>query len=236
VIRVIAPLPLDPSAGTVELSRDEIHHLRVRRVQAGEEVVVLDGAGHVGSGFLHRDGSRVWVACSRVNTVAQPPELRVLAGAGDRDRFAALAEKCVELGVTDLVPIVTQRSENVATRLKDSHLPRLRRTALESLKQSGGAWGLTIHPITTLDQAISLLPAGLRWLADPAGSDAVPPDPGHPVAILVGPEGGLTDSERKRCQAADFVLICLGPRILRFETAAIAAAVLAGYRRKETYG
>jgi len=237
MIRVIASSPLEPHVTAVELSADDLHHLRVRRVEPGEEIVVLDGVGHVGSGRLERDGNRAWVTLQRVASVAHPAKLMLLVGAGDRDRFATLVEKCVETGVTDLVPIATERTEGVATRLRETHFPGLERRALEALKQCGGAWGITLHPVVPLDEAIGrVVVSGLRWLADAAGIDPAIPDPSRPVAVLIGPEGGLTLAERKRALAADFTPVRLGPRTLRFETAALAAAVLAGHRRKETHG
>ena len=68
------------------------------------------------------------------------PSSTLAVGAGDRDRFGWLVEKAAELGVTTLVPIETARTTGVATRLRGKHLEKLRRQALEAIKQSGAPW------------------------------------------------------------------------------------------------
>ena len=152
--RVVVAGPL--AAGReLKLAEEEAHHLRVRRAQAGDPVEALDGQGGVGSGTLVVRGREWLVAIERIASVPRPPGLVLMVGAGDRDRFAWLVEKAVELGVTDLVPLATERSAQVATRIREGQRDRLERRAIEALKQCGGAWVLSIHDIGPLDEALA---------------------------------------------------------------------------------
>lgn len=217
----------------VALDDEERHHLRVRRAEAGEPVELLDGRGLVGQGRLVTDGRDLAAAVDTVAQVPEPAAVRLLVGAGDKDRFGWLVEKAVELGVTDLVPIDTDRSRNVATRIRDHHRDKLDRRAAEALKQSGGAWLIRIHAPAPLDRAVAGLLPGPRWLADAAGGPAPTCGAKDPVTVAIGPEGGFTDEERTRLLAAGFEPVRLAARTLRFETAAVAAAVAVSLQRKD---
>jgi 16S rRNA (uracil1498-N3)-methyltransferase len=204
----------------------EGHHLRVRRAAAGERVALRDGAGLVGTGRLTSDGREWVVDVEAVERRARPAELTLAIGAGDRDRFAWLVEKAVELGATTVVPLETDRTSGVATRVRDAHLPKLRRQALEAIKQCGAAWALEVDEPQSLAAFIARTEPGIHWLADASG--AVPPGTldGSPVTVVIGPEGGLTEPERGLLLSAGYRPLALAPHTLRFETAALAAAAV----------
>ncbi len=233
MIRVLAPEPLADATRLVTLDDDESHHLRVRRAAAGDPAEVLDGRGRIGVGRLEAQGKGWQVTLDQVRTVPAPVELVLLVGGGDKDRFAWLVEKAVELGVTEVVPLDTERSRHVASRVRDEHRGRLEQRAAEALKQCGGAWALRIGRVTGLPAAFAGVTTTDRWLADPSGAELRTAGPDRSVAIVVGPEGGLTAAEGDGARAAGFVPVALGGRILRFETAAMAAATIVGLSRKE---
>lgn len=215
----------------VRLDEEEIHHLRVRRAKEDEVVQVLDGAGLVGTGDLVRVGKTWMVEISAAELVQRPPPVALAVAAGDRERFSWMVAKAVELGVTQIVPLETERTAGVTTRLKGTHLARLRRTALETIKQCGVAWAPEIDDPLPLAGFLNQQLTGTGWLADQHG-DATPPMLGlDPITVIIGPEGGLTDDERRAAVQAGYRPVALGVHTLRFETAALAAVAAVTHAR-----
>jgi 16S rRNA (uracil1498-N3)-methyltransferase len=213
------------------LDENEMHHLRVRRAKDGEAVEILDGAGLRGTGRLLQDGKLWSVEFESVEREAPPAGLTLAIAAGDRERFAWLVEKAAELGVTRIVPLETAHTADVATRLKPAHLEKLRRGALEAIKQSGAAWATQVEELVSLEEFTRRTVEGAGWLADIGG--VAPPaqlDRG-PVSVMIGPEGGLTEAERMALTAVGFRPVALGRHTLRFETAALAAAAAVAQAR-----
>ena len=227
---LVAPGGMAPG-DVVPLPPAEAHHLRVRRT--GETVVVglRDGQGLVGDGALRGEGDRLEVLVERAERLPPPAPLRLAVGAGDRDRFGWLVEKATELGVTEIIPLETARTAGVASRVRDAQVERLRRRALEAVKQCGAAWAPAVREATSLEAFLARPPDGLRWLADAGGE---PPPPGFgdgALTVLVGPEGGFSGVELGRIRAAGFRPVRFGAQVLRFETAALAAAACAAAAR-----
>lgn len=227
---VLVPAGAARMGALLALDETEAHHLRVRRMVDGGSVELRDGAGLVGDGRVLVEGKRVTVEVTAARVIPPPTPLRLAVGAGDKDRFGWLAEKAAELGVTELVPLETERTRGVADRLRAGQVDRLRRRAREAIKQSGAAWAPEIADPVALPSFAAHLPDGLRWLADIDG--AVPGATGGSAATaVIGPEGGLAPAERELLVAAGFQPVRLAAHVLRFETAAIAAAVLIGFGR-----
>jgi 16S rRNA (uracil1498-N3)-methyltransferase len=228
VITVLVP-PGTAAGRRERLDEAEQRHLRVRRARDGERVAVRDGAGLVGTGTIALVG-RAWeVDIAEAEQRARPAALTLAVGAGDRERFGWVVEKAVELGATRIVPLVTARAGDVATRIRDSHIEKLRRQALEATKQCGAAWAIEVDEPAALAafierHEVERKEPGLRWLADAAGE--IPPATldGVAVTIVIGPEGGLEDQERAALLEAGFRPLALAVHTLRFETAALAAA------------
>jgi 16S rRNA (uracil1498-N3)-methyltransferase len=174
---------------------------------------------------------RDWeVAVERVERLPRPAALTLAVAAGDRDRFSWAVEKAAELGVTTLMPLETERTAGVATRVRPQHLEKLRRTALEALKQCGSAWACEVTEPLALAELAARPLEGTGWVAD-ASAGPAPPTGGAPLTVVVGPEGGLTTGERDLLRAAGYLPVALGPHTLRFETAAVAAAAAAAMAR-----
>ncbi len=217
------------------LAGGEDHHLRVRRASDGERVDLRDGAGLVGTGRLVRSATGWEVAIDSARQVERPAALTLAVGAGDRERFEWLVEKAAELGVTTIAPLETEFTAAVTTRVRDRHIEKLRRRAIEAVKQCGAAWALEVRAPESLADFLSRPHDGERWLADRHGGAGGACGPG-PLTVLVGPEGGLTAAERAVACSAGYRPVSLGPNVLRFETAAVAAAALAMAARLNALG
>ncbi len=234
-MRVVVQPGSGAAGQTVSLDEDETHHLKVRRARDGEPVEVLDGAGLKGAGRLVRVG-RAWaVDISAAEVAERPPALTLAVAAGDRERFSWMVEKAVELGVTRVVPLESARTSGVASRLKAAHIGRLRRAALEALKQCGVTWVPQIDNPVSLTTFLGQPLTGRGWLADQHGDAAPPLLDLVPLTVIIGPEGGLTDDERGAAVEAGYRPVALGVHTLRFETAALAAAAAATQARMRSH-
>jgi RsmE family RNA methyltransferase len=150
----------------------------------------------VGTGRLVRAGGEWEVEIDSLERQRPPTALVLAVGAGDRERFGWVVEKAVELGVTVVIPLDTERTAGVGSRLRPAQVDRLRRQALEAVKQSGNPWACSVEaPAPFADFLV--LPEGEQWLADPAEPPPAMLDE-RPCRILVGPEGGFTEEGGRR--------------------------------------
>jgi 16S rRNA (uracil1498-N3)-methyltransferase len=231
MITVLLPPGTISPGDVVPLEPAEVHHLRVRRAGQTIPVRLRDGQGFVGTGVVRSEQGSADVVVERAEQAPRPAPLRLAVAAGDRDRFAWLVEKATELGVTDILPLDTERTAAVASRIRDGQLGRLRRRALEAVKQCGAPWAPMVHPGQPLAAFLAQALEGARWLADASGP-ALPSGFGAgPMTVLVGPEGGLSRGEHEAALAAGFRPVRLAEHVLRFETAALAAAACAAAAR-----
>lgn len=215
----------------VDIPPDEAHHLRVRRATDGEQVRLIDGAGRVGLGVLEQHGSGWRALIEHVNSVPPAPALVIAVGGGDRERFGLIVEKATELGATDIVAVDTHRSRSVAGRVRPEHVEKLAGRALASLKQSGGAWLPRVRGPVAFEDALRLGIGGRRWLASVSDEQSATAPRDGPMAILVGPEGGFSTSERDAALLSGWEPVRLARGTLRFETAAIVAVALVAAAR-----
>ncbi len=220
------------------LDGDQAHHLlHVMRARPGDEVVLFDGAGTEYAARVEKcERRRVLLAVlSRAEVdreVAIRLELGVALPRGDRQRW--LVEKCVELGVTRVTPLVATHG---VAQPSEQTLARLKRGVIEASKQCGRNRLMEIAEPRSWPDFASLHPAAsLRLLAHPAGRQRDWADfdrtqvgaPAGAFVAAVGPEGGWTDEELDVARRNAWDVVGLGPRILRVETAAVAMAVLLG--------
>jgi 16S rRNA (uracil1498-N3)-methyltransferase len=230
-MRVLVPAGSAIIGQRTPLEESEVHHLKVRRADEDENVEVLDGAGLSGTGVLVRAGAKWLVEIRSAERKPSQPELTLAVAAGDRERFTWMAEKAAELGVTRLVPLETARTAGVASRIRQSHIEKVRRVVLEATKQCGAVWAPTVEQPVSITQFLAGPLGGNGWLADPAGATPAAELDNTPLTILVGPEGGFSPEEREAILAAGYQAVALGLNTLRFETAALAAAAVASSAR-----
>jgi 16S rRNA (uracil1498-N3)-methyltransferase len=203
------------------------HHARVARVAPGQCVELLDLDGTVGIGRLSRwEGSACWVAVDRVERERGEPPAPLVLGLAvlHTQAFDWAVEKATELGATALVPVI---SGLVQGGRHAARVERWRRIATAAVAQCGRSRAPALSGPQRLAEFVTSA-RGIRLVADPA---AAPPEwlevGGDGITVLVGPEGGFTDEERAAILASGFAGLLLGPRILRAETAAVAALMLA---------
>jgi 16S rRNA (uracil1498-N3)-methyltransferase len=208
---------------------DEAKHLaRVRRVGVGERVELFDGQGKVAEAEVTEVGrDRVELAI-----LTEGPGGRDLDGSlilatavPKGDRFDWLVEKATELGVTRLVPILTERS---VVDPRAAKLERLRRLVIEACKQSGRSRLMELSEPRGWDEWLRFGndSGEMRLVAHPGGVKLPELQGKSPVTIAIGPEGGFTHAEIAAAQQAGYQRIGLGPTILRVETAALVACAL----------
>jgi 16S rRNA (uracil1498-N3)-methyltransferase len=218
----------------VELSEGAAHHAAVKRLSTGDPVRLTSGDGRRVHATITELGKRKLVVSTvgeDVELVPAPPRVELLAPVGDRDRMLWLAEKATELGLGAWRPVIYRRSRSVSPRGEgESFGEKVRARMISALEQSGGAWLPEILPESTLDIALKSPAADHRILLDPAG-DPLPLTLSRftahgsrfTFALALGPEGGLDPDERDAFLNAGWRPASLGPNVLRFETAAIAA-------------
>jgi 16S rRNA (uracil1498-N3)-methyltransferase len=223
-----------------ELDAETIRHLRVLRLRVGDAVVLTDGdGGQRGATIEQLDPGRAIVTL-RDEPVPQNEsclELTLCVALLKRDKLEWVVEKGTELGVTRFVLVETERSCSEAGRVRVDRLTRVARAAVEQSQRCR---------VPDVDGPLRFA-AALDTAADPAEryffwEDAGIPTPDdHPpaaasVTAMVGPEGGFSVREADAAAAAGWRLVGLGPRILRAETAAIAAATILQFLRGDLAG
>jgi 16S rRNA (uracil1498-N3)-methyltransferase len=215
--------------GTVTLSDDAAHHIRVARVAVGECVALRDGAGRAALGTLVKiSKTSALVDVSETSEIVRPTAIHLLAPVADRERMLWLAEKAMELGVTSWRPVVWRRSKSVLPRGEGpTFQAKIRARMTSALIQSGAGWLPDIFPEATVERAVAAAPLGTRLLLAKDGEPiaGVPMRP--PITIALGPEGGIEPAERDVFIGAAFLPVKLGQSTLRFETAGVAAVAIA---------
>jgi 16S rRNA (uracil1498-N3)-methyltransferase len=222
------------AAQRAELIGDEARHLSsVMRAKVGDQVTLFDGSGAEFTARIAaiRKGTVELSIFERREVSRELPFSLTLAVAlpkGERQKW--LVEKATELGVTRIVPIITERG---VAQPVDSALDRLRRATIEASKQCGRNRLMDIAPPVHADDFFMTSPASaVRVIADASGEplNTVALSVADTVFLAIGPEGGFTSAELASAKSSGWRAASLGKRTLRVETAAIvmAAAVTLG--------
>ncbi|MEO7601904.1 MAG: 16S rRNA (uracil(1498)-N(3))-methyltransferase [Sphingomicrobium sp.] len=210
----------------VALDANQANYLgNVMRKSVGDELLVFDGRSGEWLARIAEAGKKrmTLVVEQRTREPETLPDLLLAFAPVKRAQTDWLVEKATELGVAALQPVMTRRT--IAERVKQE---RLEGIAVEAAEQCGRTILPEILEPLPLDRFLAERGRRTLYFADEQGGAPVAGAlaPG-PAAILIGPEGGFTEEERALVRAApDSVAISLGPRILRAETAALAAASL----------
>lgn len=213
----------------ITLGDDAAQHARVIRIGSGEPVELRDGRGNAARGILARVAKRsLTVDVTETWEISILPSVHMLVPVADRDRMLYLAEKITELGATSWRPVMWRRSRSVGPAGDGpAFQSRLKGRMIAALTQSDGGWLPEIFPAANPERAIAATPDGTRILLDArAETSLLSLDLHGPVAIALGPEGGLDPREREEMIEGGFTPVSLVGGTLRFETAGIAALAI----------
>ncbi|HVC11380.1 MAG TPA: 16S rRNA (uracil(1498)-N(3))-methyltransferase [Burkholderiales bacterium] len=218
--------------GELALGREAAHHAaRVLRLRAGDALIVFDGRGgeyaaHVAA--LTRERVVVGIGAWHDTERESPLAVTLLQGISSGERMDFTVRKAVELGAAAIQPLLSARS---VVRLSDAReaakLEHWRRIVIAACEQCGRNRVPELRaPLAVEDYCRQPEPAALRLLLAPGAGVTLHGLGGRisgPVALAAGPEAGFSAREEADLGAAGFVPVSLGPRVLRTETAALAA-------------
>ncbi len=217
----------------IELPRERAHYLRhVLRLPDTAELLLFDGQRPLNfSARLRLQGkqTRVEIISQQHNPLESPLDSQLLQAVGKVDALDWLVQKTTELGLRHLSLF---NSEHTQTPLRGSRLDKKmahwRAVAASACEQCGRSVLPRIEILPDLDAALASAPQGLRLMLDFDGQSLheIPARPGTALGFLVGPEGGWSATEIEKARRAGFAGWRLGPRVLRMETAAVAALTL----------
>lgn len=213
---------------SVTLSRDQAHYLfGVMRLGVGDNLAVFDGStGEYDATVAEagKRGGRLDLG-ARIRPVQMPPDLWLLFAPIKKERTDFIVEKAAEMGVRRILPVSTEFT-NAARINRD----RLQAHAVEAAEQCGGTFVPEVLGLASLDRILAGWdPQRHLMFCDEtlAGKAISLPDAPGSWAILIGPEGGFSEAERDRLRGLGYAHpVALGPRILRADTAAVAALTI----------
>lgn len=217
-------------SGTAELPEQAAHHAaRVLRLQAGDRVSVFNGRGGEGEARITDIGKRnVTLEIVDWHAVERESPLQVLLAqaisAGEKMDFTL--QKAVELGVGDIQPLASERSVvRLSGERAEKRVAHWQGVVIAACEQSGRNRVPEVAPIRPLLDWLGRQEGGLRLMLSPVAEVGLRdlPKPTGNITLLIGPEGGLSPAEAEAAQRYGFTPVRLGARVLRTETAALAA-------------
>ena len=231
-VRIYEPGDYEPGQ-TLSLSPSASQHLGlVLRLKPGDPVVLFAGDDReFQARLLQVTKKGVTVEIDSVIALSResPCAIHLAQALSKGDRMEMVIQKAVELGVASITPLLTQRS---VVRLDQERVlkkqAQWKAIAVAACEQSGRNRIPEVRPLGSLDAYLKACSAPSKWVLSPAGQQSwrTMTLPKVDLALLIGPEGGLTDEEVKAAEDHGFASLRLGPRVLRTETAAIAAMTL----------
>lgn len=209
-------------------SEDLFNQLKkVFRFKTGDRVILFDNSGYEYISVIYsmQNGVITFEILETINkTSTVNSKSYLFASMVKKDTFEWIVEKATELGVTDIVPVLSTRSEK-----KNINEDRLNKIAIEASEQSGRVFVPNIHDIVSFSEAISFIkqnnirsmafhPTGQEYVLDKVTVDMLPYN-----AVCIGPEGGYTEEEIQEFKENNIPVYKLGEQILRSETAVVVA-------------
>lgn len=221
-------LPISDKEKDIVIKKDKAHYLiNVLRLKKGDEFEAVNGRGKCFL-LLIKEVSKKEIICEIKNifnfNLESPISIILAQSILKGNKMDLVIQKATELGVKEIIPIITERSQIKETR----KLNRWQKIAEEASKQSGRSFVPIIHNSIKFFELIDNYKKGLIFYEKNGISlkDAIKKLDINNLLIIIGPEGGLTNKEINYAKQNNFILVTLGKRILRAETAAISAITL----------
>ncbi len=214
---------------TIPLERDQANYLfAVMRLSVGDVVSLFNGRDGEWRAEVVVANKRngVLICVQQTQPLQMPPDLWLCFAPIKKARTDFIVEKAAEMGACRIVPVQTEYTNS--DRMRQD---RLQAHAVEAAEQCGGTYVPEVTELTKLDKLLEDWPVGRQLMfcdeAEVGSAKQLAASEGGPWAILIGPEGGFSPPERERLRALPFAhVVSLGPRILRADTAAVAAMTL----------
>ncbi|AFC86690.1 16S rRNA (uracil(1498)-N(3))-methyltransferase [Frateuria aurantia] len=231
-IRIHIDSPLSEHGSTVLEGQPAEHLVRVLRQDVGAQVVLFNGDGHDYAATItavERRQVQLQIATRHSPGNESPLRLTLAQGIARGEKMDLIIQKACELGIAEIVPLHTERSEvRLDEKRSAKRLEHWQAVAISAAEQSGRAMVPVIHPARPLAVWLDSLPAEgpLRLSLSPDGEQRLRQLqlPASGAMLMVGPEGGLGERDLEALDGKGFQRLQLGPRILRTETAGLAAA------------
>ncbi len=229
-VRHFVDAPLAVGA-VIELPEAAVAHLvRVLRMQAGDPVVLFNGDGCDYPAHLlstSKRGAQAEVLERIALDNESPLQLTLAQGIARGEKMDLILQKATELGVARIAPVVTERTEvRLDAERSAKRLAHWRGVLLSACEQSGRARVPELLEPQSLANFAAGEAAGHRFLLDPFAERGIADarvGAGDRITLLIGPEGGLSERDQLTLRAAGYIGLRLGPRVLRTETAGLAA-------------
>ncbi|MEO1108537.1 MAG: 16S rRNA (uracil(1498)-N(3))-methyltransferase [Pseudomonadota bacterium] len=228
-IRLYVDQPLGQGQ-SVELTREQAHYLfGVMRLSVGGPVALFNGKDGEWLAEVAEAGKRggVLSCLEQTKPLQLPPDLWLLFAPIKKARTDFIVEKATEMGAARILPVQTEFTNSERIRQD-----RLQAHAVEAAEQCGGTYVPEVADLQRLARVLDTWPEGRQLMfCDEAEVGSAlrlaAHEKGQPWAILIGPEGGFSDKERARLNTLPYAhVVSLGPRILRADTAAVAALTM----------
>lgn len=231
--RIFCPELPDEGAGVTLPDGASRHVVKVLRMGTGDALRLFDGRGREHDATIVEAAgrrARVTLLAAREPAAESPLKVSLLQAVSRGERMDLVVQKTTELGVTGIQPVFTRRSvvrlEGDRARRRVEHW---RGVAIAACEQCGRASLPDVRPPRKLEDALDACGPGVnRLLLDASAETALTAArvTGEEIALLTGPEGGLTATERQAAIESGFTPVSLGPRVMRTETAAVVAVAL----------
>lgn len=229
------PLPRQALPIRVNLAEGAAQHVRVLRLAVGDAVTLFDGGADQGEASatilaLGKKSVEVEITNWTARSVESPLSITLIQALAVGDKMDLIVQKAVELGATQIVPLRAARSTlKLDAERAEKRVAHWHGVAIAACEQCGRNRVPRVAPVCSLDAALAVAKAANARIAllHPEGGVSLAhwaaAAPGQALAIMVGPEGGFTEQEIAQALALGASLVTFGPRVMRTETAGLAA-------------